>query len=375
MMSRKYNIVMLGAGGVGKSALVRQFLYGKWHQQYKPTVEQYYRHLMRFTPKICHPIEILDTAGNYQFPAMRELAIRSGLAFMVVFAVDDEDSLKTAIRLRNEIVDIKGDQEVPVVLVGNKADVPERKVSAVSAKRCARLHFNHNYIETSAKYNINIEELFTDISKEQLNIEIPAKAMKGVGKERNVKTIFQRILKRNAIHKNNEDKQLKTLSRRCSSESSNTFPSQPTKSDGLFMRLSRTMLSSFGILKRRKPRQIEQETGNDSLSAHGSSEMHMGRSEDTLASVDDTRIKYELVVPKANVTRSQSIPKSTRYFEDSPFLVQQSFNDINQPSVRSMLTDADQKRVRCYNLPRTQPTFSEMWECAEVQFADTERKL
>ena len=56
-----------------------------------------------------HALEILDTAGSHHFPAMRELSIRSGRAFVVVFAVNNEQSFYEAQTLWDLIVELKGE--------------------------------------------------------------------------------------------------------------------------------------------------------------------------------------------------------------------------------------------------------------------------
>lgn len=53
-------------------------------------------------------IEIMDTSGFYQFPAMRELNIRLGAAFLLVFDVVKEETLTNLISLHKEIISIKG---------------------------------------------------------------------------------------------------------------------------------------------------------------------------------------------------------------------------------------------------------------------------
>ncbi|GFX01982.1 uncharacterized protein TNCV_371711 [Trichonephila clavipes] len=66
---------------------------------------------------VFHAVQILDTAGSLNFPAMRELSIRSGRGFILVFAVDNLQSFHEAIqlwdliqRLRGHNVTVNGDR-------------------------------------------------------------------------------------------------------------------------------------------------------------------------------------------------------------------------------------------------------------------------
>ena len=53
-------------------------------------------------------MEILDTAGSHEFPAMRQLSIQSGHGFIIVYDFDDNESLNDAIGLIHLIKTIKG---------------------------------------------------------------------------------------------------------------------------------------------------------------------------------------------------------------------------------------------------------------------------
>lgn len=60
---REYKIVVLGSGGVGKSALTVQFVQGIFVEKYDPTIEDSYRKQMEVDGQQCM-LEILDTAGT-----------------------------------------------------------------------------------------------------------------------------------------------------------------------------------------------------------------------------------------------------------------------------------------------------------------------
>lgn len=68
-------IVVLGAAKVGKSALIQQFLYDQFPERYNRTVEDLYIAEYNLSSGASLTLEILDTTGSYQFPAMRKLNI------------------------------------------------------------------------------------------------------------------------------------------------------------------------------------------------------------------------------------------------------------------------------------------------------------
>ncbi|XP_023244435.1 ras-related protein Rap-1b-like [Centruroides sculpturatus] len=170
---RETKVVVLGAGGVGKTSLVVQFLEGFFSYTYKPTVEDCYRHTIQMPDGVFHTMEILDTAGSHHFPAMRELSIRSGRGFVIVFSVDGLQSFHEAVQLYELVSKIRGTQ-VPVILVGNKSDlVEERTVTQEMVQQITEMFQNCRYIETSAKYNINVNELFVQLLQQIQELEQP----------------------------------------------------------------------------------------------------------------------------------------------------------------------------------------------------------
>lgn len=63
---QEYKLVVLGSGGVGKSALTVQFVQGIFVEKYDPTIEDSYRKQIEIDNRQCM-LEILDTAGTVSF--------------------------------------------------------------------------------------------------------------------------------------------------------------------------------------------------------------------------------------------------------------------------------------------------------------------
>jgi len=168
---RECHIVVLGAGGVGKSCLTAQFVQNIWIESYDPTIEDSYRKQIEVDGRQCM-LEILDTAGTEQFTAMRELYMKTGQGFLLVFSITSLSSLTELSELREQIIRIKDDDNVPIVIVGNKSDLEDdRTVSRARAFSLSQSWGNAPYYETSARRRANVDEVFIDLCRQIIRKE------------------------------------------------------------------------------------------------------------------------------------------------------------------------------------------------------------
>lgn len=160
MHPREYKAVMLGSGGVGKSALTVKFVTGQFAERYDPTVEDFYRKEIEVEGSPA-TLEILDTAGTEQFASMRDLYIRNGQGFILVFSISSKQTFADIKTMRQQICRVKATEKVPIILVGNKSDLEhERQVSTGEAQNLAK-QWSCPFFEASAKLSRNVDELFT----------------------------------------------------------------------------------------------------------------------------------------------------------------------------------------------------------------------
>ncbi|KAF2743083.1 putative ras small monomeric GTPase [Sporormia fimetaria CBS 119925] len=166
MSQREYHIVVLGSGGVGKSCLTAQFVRNVWIESYDPTIEDSYRKQLDVDGRHVM-LEILDTAGTEQFTAMRELYMKTGQGFLLVFSITSQSSLYELTELREQIRRIKESDSVPIVLVGNKCDLEEdRMVPRARAFKISKDWGDVPYYETSARRRDNVDEVFVDLCRQ-----------------------------------------------------------------------------------------------------------------------------------------------------------------------------------------------------------------
>lgn len=103
MRKQQHRVVVMGAAKVGKTCIISQFLYDKFNPRYKQTVEELHRGEYELADGSALTLDILDTSGSFEFPAMRTLSITTGAAFILVYAADDKESWHEVERLRNMV--------------------------------------------------------------------------------------------------------------------------------------------------------------------------------------------------------------------------------------------------------------------------------
>eukprot|EP00051_Salpingoeca_urceolata_P006255 m.83027 g.83027 ORF g.83027 m.83027 type:complete len:861 (-) comp14748_c0_seq2:161-2743(-) len=111
-------------------------------------------------------LDILDTAGQEEFSALREVYTRAGQGFALVYDICNASSLAEAealCRFVRRIKELEVHEPVPAVLVGNKVDlVHERAVSTDQGQRAAD-RMGIPFLETSAKTGVNVAAVFEQI--------------------------------------------------------------------------------------------------------------------------------------------------------------------------------------------------------------------
>ena len=151
-------------------------------ETYDPTIEDSYRKQVQIDGQSCM-LEVLDTAGQEEYIALRDQWIRDGEGFVLVYSISSRSSFARIQRFHSQIQRVKETAmagsptypgspisasapvfgQAPVMLVGNKCDKTyEREVSREEGAALAR-SFGCDFLETSAKTSHNVERLFTNL--------------------------------------------------------------------------------------------------------------------------------------------------------------------------------------------------------------------
>ncbi|OBS60481.1 hypothetical protein A6R68_08395 [Neotoma lepida] len=187
-----HKVIMVGSGGVGKSALTLQFMYDEFVEDYEPTKADSYRKKVVLDGEEVQ-IDILDTAGQEDYAAIRDNYFRSGEGFLLVFSITEHESFTATAEFRSvgaeksadgerpddrgggklraslgkPILRVKAEEDkIPLLVVGNKSDLEERRQVPVDEARGKAEEWGVQYVETSAKTRANVDKVFFDLMRE-----------------------------------------------------------------------------------------------------------------------------------------------------------------------------------------------------------------
>lgn len=172
--NKEYKLVVLGSGGVGKSALTIRLVTDNFLEDYDPTIEDSYRKLSVIDGDQV-VLDILDTAGQEEYTTMQDQWMREGNGFLLVYSITSRSSFDDIATFKDKILRAKDVDSVPIVLVGNKCDlVGHRQVSTGEGHALAQ-RWGCKFMESSAKERIRNEECFYEVVRAIRKTERPAR--------------------------------------------------------------------------------------------------------------------------------------------------------------------------------------------------------
>jgi small GTP-binding protein len=178
-----FKTMITGEGAVGKTALVTRFTTGSFERDYKTTIgSQFAVKLTHISPPdqqyaVGIKVQAWDVAGQARFKAVRKMYYSGAAGVILVFDVTRRRSFAELQKWVVEADESIG-QRVPIVVVGNKIDLPDRAITSAEAKQWAESQ-GFLYMESSAKTGEGVADMFTVLSELMWNEAKKAQEAKG----------------------------------------------------------------------------------------------------------------------------------------------------------------------------------------------------
>jgi len=166
-----FKLILVGDGGVGKTTFVKRHITGEFEKKYVATLGVEVHPLKFHTNYGPILFNVWDTAGQEKFGGLRDGYYIQGQCAIIMFDVTSRLTYKNVPNWHRDLVRVC--ENIPIVLVGNKVDVKDRKVKA----KVITFHRKKNlqYYDISAKSNYNFEKPFLWLARKlsgKTNLEL-----------------------------------------------------------------------------------------------------------------------------------------------------------------------------------------------------------
>ena len=158
-----FKSIVVGDGGVGKTALTLRFSKGFFTEDYKMTIGVDFHVKTISIDSVEGPIraklQIWDTGGQERFSSIRPMYYRGSLGALLIFDLTNSASF---VHLPQWIEEVRANVkiEIPLLLVGNKSDLVDQRAVSLEEINTFTSNFNLYYMETSAKTGEGVGDCF-----------------------------------------------------------------------------------------------------------------------------------------------------------------------------------------------------------------------
>ncbi|TFY82556.1 hypothetical protein EWM64_g1451 [Hericium alpestre] len=160
---KRTKIVLLGDQSVGKTSLITRFMYDTFDNTYQATIGIDFLSKTLYLDDRTVRLQLWDTAGQERFRSLIPSYIRDSTVAIVVFDITNRQSFLSTSKWIDDVRSERGN-DVMVVLVGNKADLSDKRQVTLEEATAKSQQLNIMFMETSAKAGHNVKSLFKKIA-------------------------------------------------------------------------------------------------------------------------------------------------------------------------------------------------------------------
>ena len=161
----EFKLVLVGDGGVGKTTFVKRHLTGEFEKRYIATLGVEVHPMPFTTSHGTIKFDVWDTAGQEKLGGLRDGYYIGGHCGIIMFDVCSRITYSNVPKWYKDLVRVC--ENIPIVLVGNKVDVKDRKVKAKQI--IFHRKKNLQYYDISAKSNYQFEKPFVWLLRKLVN--------------------------------------------------------------------------------------------------------------------------------------------------------------------------------------------------------------
>eukprot|EP01123_Difflugia_compressa_P005269 TRINITY_DN1692_c0_g1_i1.p1 TRINITY_DN1692_c0_g1~~TRINITY_DN1692_c0_g1_i1.p1 ORF type:complete len:649 (+),score=114.29 TRINITY_DN1692_c0_g1_i1:12-1958(+) len=161
---KRHKLVFLGEQNVGKTSILTRFIYDAFDSTYQPTIGIDFISKTICTDNKTIHLQLWDTAGQERFRSLLPTYLRQCSIVVLVYDVTNAASFLSVDTWFNSLTNCIQDDNIIVVLCGNKTDLTDSRVVTVEEGRSKAQELGTIFIETSAKQGDNIKFMFRKIA-------------------------------------------------------------------------------------------------------------------------------------------------------------------------------------------------------------------
>ena len=156
-------LFLLGDSTVGKSSLILKYIKDTFKKIYTPTIgfdNKGKNIILKNGKKV--KIHFCDTAGQERYRSIAFNLIKSATGIILMYDITKKETFKAIPEWVENVRDHKG-KDFPIVLIGNKCDLEEKREVQIEEGKEEAIKNGFSFFETSSKDGINVQEAVLEL--------------------------------------------------------------------------------------------------------------------------------------------------------------------------------------------------------------------
>ena len=159
-----FKVLLIGDSGVGKSSIMLRFSEDAFNETFLATIGIDFKIRTLNLNGIKVKLQVWDTAGQERFHSITAHYFRGAMGIMLVYDISDPASFNN-IKKWMSCIQKEDGFNGHIMIIGNKCDMADNREISKGRGEVVANEYGAQFLETSARNNINIDEAFINLSK------------------------------------------------------------------------------------------------------------------------------------------------------------------------------------------------------------------